>query len=215
MNKQHSICIIDDHQLILEGVERMLAGQHNWQFAGGFTSVPAFEQFISTDRLPDLLLLDIHLPGEDGLAVCKQLHKKYPALKIVMLTSLSEPAIVKTALKNGASGFLLKNMQKEELLDCFSRVLAGETYLHKEMEKLLLQNSLGIKQETNYIPKLSRREQEVLDLIAKEHTSQEIADLLFVSVNTVETHRASLLSKFGARNIAGLVKAAVEKGLIN
>ena len=95
------------------------------------------------------------------------------------------------------------------------RVLAGETYLHKEMEKLLLQNSLGIKQETNYIPKLSRREQEVLDLIAKEHTSQEIADLLFVSVNTVETHRASLLSKFGARNIAGLVKAALEKGLIN
>lgn len=93
-----------------------------------------------------------------------------------MLTSLSEPAIVKTALKNGANGFLLKNMQKEELLDCFSRVLAGETYLHKEMEKLLLQNSLGIKQETNYIPKLSRREQEVLDLIAREHTSQEIAE---------------------------------------
>ncbi len=215
MNKQHSISIIDDHQLILEGVERMLADQQDWQFAEGFTSVKAFEQFISTNILPDLLLLDIHLPSEDGLAACKQLHKSYPFVKIIMLTSLSEPAIVKSALKNGASGFLLKNMQKEELLDCLTSVMNGETYLHKEIEKLLLQNSLGIKPENSYIPKLSRREQEVLDLIAKECTSQEIAEKLFVSVNTIETHRASLLSKFGARNIAGLIKAAFEKGLIS
>ncbi len=215
MNKQHNISIIDDHQLILEGVERMLADQEEWKFTGGFTSVQAFEEFAGSNSLPDLLLLDIHLPNEDGLAACKQLHKTYPAVKIVMLTSLSEPAIVKSALKSGASGFLLKNMQKEELLDCLFKVVNGETYLHKEIEKLLLQNSLGIKQETTYIPKLSRREQEVLDLIAQEYTSQEIAEKLFVSVNTVETHRASLLSKFGARNIAGLIKAAVEKGMIS
>lgn len=215
MNKQHNICIIDDHQLILEGVGRMLADQQSWSFAGGFTSVQAFEEFAGNNSLPDLLLLDIHLPNEDGLAACKQLHKNYPVLKIVMLTSLSEPAIVKSALKSGASGFLLKNMQKDELLDCLNKVLNSETYIHQEIEKLLLQNSIGIKQETTYIPKLSRREQEVLDLIAQEFTSQEIADKLFVSVNTVETHRASLLSKFGARNIAGLMKAAVEKGLIS
>jgi len=119
-------------------------------------------------------------------------------------------------MRNGAHGFMLKNMQRTELWDCLEAIKNGNKYLHKDIEKVLLQNSLDITTAgSDYIPKLSRREKEVLELIMKEMTTQEIAGALFISVNTVETHRASLLTKLGVKNIAGLVKVAIEKGLLD
>jgi DNA-binding NarL/FixJ family response regulator len=217
MNMQlHSIAVLDDHQLIIEGVQKLVTANSQWHFAGGFHNAAMLQNYITTNGCPHVLLLDIHLPEEDGIVLCKELLKQYPQLLIVMLTSISETAVVKNAMKNGAKGFMLKNMQATDLWDCLEKVMAGETYLHKDIEKTMIQAGIGVKAaSTNYIPKLSRREKEILDLIAKEMTTQEIATQLFISVNTVETHRASLLSKFGCRNIAGLIKAAMEKGLID
>lgn len=212
----HSIAILDDHLLIIEGVQKLVAENTQWHFVGGFTASAAFETYCTEHTCPDVLLLDIHLPSEDGIVICKELSKKYSHIKIVMLTSIAEPAIVKNAIKNGASGFMLKNMRPEELWDCLQKIMNGETWLHKDIEKLMIQASIsGKKESSSYIPKLSSREKEILNLIAKEMTTQEIADHLFISVNTAETHRASLLSKFGSRNIAGLIKAAMEKGMID
>jgi DNA-binding NarL/FixJ family response regulator len=212
----YSIAVLDDHQLIIEGVQKLVETNNQWFFAGGFQTAAMLHSQITANGCPNVLLLDIHLPQEDGILLCKELSKKYPDLKIVMLTSIAEIAIVKNAMKNGAKGFMLKNMQANDLWQCLNKVMAGETYLHSDIEKLLIQTGISGKTVgSSYIPKLSRREQEILNLIAKEMTTTEIAAHLFISVNTAETHRASLLSKFGCRNIAGLIKAAMEKGMID
>ena len=134
---------------------------------------------------------------------------------IIMITGLTQPAIVKSAMRTGAAGFMLKNIQKDEILKGLGTVLSGETYIHNEIQQLIVADALyHHRPAKDYLPKLTRREKEVLELIMKEMTTQEIAESLFISVNTVETHRASLLQKTGAKNIAGLVRAAIEKGLV-
>lgn len=211
-----TVWVLDDHFLIAEAIGKILAEEAGYRFTGGYTQSASLLEAIREQGTPDYLLLDINLNGEDGIALCKQLKKSWPALHIIMLTGLNQPAIIKNSLKNGASGFLLKNMQHAELIECLKQVGNGETYLHAPIEKILLQSSLpGKSGSTDFLPKLSRREKEVLDLIVKEYTTQEIAEALFLSVNTVETHRASLLTKLGARNIAGLVRITLEKGLLD
>jgi DNA-binding NarL/FixJ family response regulator len=216
MQPDNRIAVLDDHQLITEAIEKIVQSNPLYSFAGGFNHSQQFRQYIQEQGAPAFLLLDINLGAEDGIDLCRQLGRQYPLMKIIMLTGLTQPAVVKNAMKNGAHGFMLKNMQRTELWDCLESVKNGSVFLHKDIEKILLQNSLDIKTTgSGYIPKLSRREKEVLELIMKEMTTQEIAAALFISVNTVETHRASLLSKMGAKNIAGLVKITIERGLLD
>lgn len=211
-----TVWVLDDHFLIAEAIGKILTDEVDYQYQAGFTQSAPLLEALRLQGAPDYLLLDINLNGEDGIALCKQLKKNWPALHIIMLTGLSQPGIIKNSLKNGASGFLLKNMQHAELIECLKQVGDGETYLHAPIEKVLLESSIpGKSGRSDFLPKLSRREKEVLDLIVKEYTTQEIADALFLSVNTVETHRASLLTKLGARNIAGLVRITLEKGLLD
>lgn len=210
-----SIAVLDDHSLILDAIANMVKNNADYTFAGGFISAADLVAFIEKQGVPQFLLLDINLQGEDGLALCKSYTKDYPDMKIIMLTGLQEPAIIRNAVKSGCAGFMHKNMKAEELWECLGKIKQGDRYLHASVEKILLQSTInGTGSSIGYIPRLSRREKEVLDLIVREMTTQEIAGALFISVNTVETHRASLLSKLGARNIAGLVKVAIEKGLV-
>ncbi len=163
---------------------------------------------------PNILLLDINLPDGNGIDFCKQLMGLYPKMRIIALSSFSEIAFVKRILGNGASGYLLKNTSKEELVDAFRTVSEGGQYLQRDIQKKLLQSSLGQRRTASFIPKLTRREKEVLTAISAELTTQEIADKLFICVKTVETHRMNLISKLGARNSVGLVRIALEKGLL-
>lgn len=209
------IAVLDDHSLITEAISSLIGSNSHYVFAGGFDKYASLLAYMEEHTAPAYLLLDIHLSGEDGIVLCKELVKRFPPMKVIMLTGISEPAVIKNAIKNGCAGFLLKNMKAEELWECIEKIKAGELYLHKEVEKILLRSAIENRQPAaGYIPRLSKRETEILQLIAKEMTTQEIAATLFISVNTVETHRASLLSKLGARNIAGLIKTALEKGLI-
>lgn len=211
-----SVAVLDDHLLIADAIERMVIENKAYTYFGSFSKSSELENAIAANQTPAYLLLDINLQGEDGIELCKKYTKQFPGMKIIMLTGLNQPSVVKNAIKSGAKGFMLKNMQQEEFWECIDKVGNGETYLHKEIEKIILQNSLhGKSKDDSYLPKLSRREREVLELILKEMTTQEIADALFISVNTVETHRASLFTKTGARNIAGLVKITIEKGLLD
>ncbi|MCL4140233.1 UNVERIFIED_CONTAM: hypothetical protein GTU68_057107 [Idotea baltica] len=118
-------------------------------------------------------------------------------------------------LNNGASGYLLKNTDKLELLEAFKNVLSGEQYLQKDIQKKLLSQSLGQKFKSSLFTKLTRREKEVLNAIAEELTTQEIAEKLFISSKTVETHRMNLMSKLGAKNSVGIIKTAIEQGLLD
>ncbi|MBL7719347.1 MAG: response regulator transcription factor [Flavipsychrobacter sp.] len=210
-----TVAVLDDHQLIADAIAGIVNGQDDYTYWGGFVHSRDLDEKIATHGAPDVLLLDINLNGEDGIELCKQYTRKHAGMKIAMITGLTQPAVVKNAMRTGANGFMLKNIAKDDLLQGIRTMMRGEQYIHEEIQKLIVADALYRHRPSDYVPKLSRREKEVLELIMKECTTQEIADTLFISVNTVETHRASLLQKTGAKNIAGLVKVAIEKGLTN
>ncbi len=207
------IAVIDDHTLIADAVKGIIESKEGYQFYGGFGNSYDFEQYVAAGNHPHVLLLDINLQKEDGIGLCKKYTQRYSGMRIIMITGLTQPAIVKNAMRTGASGFMLKNITKEDMLQGIATVLNGDKYVHQEIQQLIIADALYQHKGSDYIPKITRREKEVLQLIIKEMTTQEIAESLFISINTVETHRASLLQKTGSKNIAGLVKAAIEKGL--
>ncbi|CAM4175355.1 response regulator [Zobellia nedashkovskayae] len=208
-----TIAITDDHQMVVQGIETMLRYEPDMVISYKYNSVATTVEGLSKQQ-PDILLLDINLPDGNGIDLCKKLIESFPKLKIIALSSFSEIAFVKRILSNGASGYLLKNTSKEELITAFKTVLDGGQYLQKDIQKKLLQSSLGQKKASSFIPKLTRREKEVLTAISEELTTNEIADKLCISSKTVETHRMNLISKLGARNSVGLIKIAMEKGLL-
>jgi DNA-binding NarL/FixJ family response regulator len=208
-----TIGIIDDHGIVLQGVS-MLFNQHNdFKVSFAINNLPEGLQAIQ-ESAPQVLFLDINIKGDDGLEAIKGIKKKQPELKIIMLTSFEETALAKTALRNGADGYLLKDASETEFLEAVEAVMNGTQYIQKSMQDMLLKDAMGQKKDSSYIPKLTRREKEILALVVDEKTTQEIADALFLSVSTVETHRMNLISKLGVKNAAGLVKIALEKGLL-
>ncbi|MGI9548334.1 MAG: response regulator [Flavobacteriaceae bacterium] len=207
------VAILDDHPMVLKGIESMLEDSREIEISATYNrKVHLLDGFKS--GLPDVLLLDINLPDGNGLEIGKELNKTYPDVRIIGLSNYSEPGFIKNMLRNGASGYLLKNTDKQELVAAIKTVYQGEIYLPRTVRDILLSDSIGSPTTTGFIPKLTRREKEVLQLIAKEHTNQEIANKLYISTKTVESHRNNLLQKLGVRNTAGLIKSAMEKGLI-
>lgn len=208
------IAITDDHVLVLNGIKAMLANTSEIDVVGTYDTAQQTLKQIDLDK-PDILLLDINLPDIDGIELCKTLHKQYPGLKILALTNFEEISFVKRMLSNGASGYLLKNTQKTELIEALKTVLEGGQYLQDKIEKKLMNHALGRRNKETFIPKLTRREKEVLEAISEELTTQEISEKLFVSIKTIETHRMNLMSKLGARNSVGIIKRALDYGLLD
>ncbi|NER17745.1 response regulator [Spongiivirga citrea] len=208
------IAITDDHVMVAKGIAAMLADTKEIEVVATYQTGNETLESIKNDA-PDVLLLDINLPDINGIDLCKTVLKSSKDLKIIAITNYEDTSFVKRILKNGAHGYLLKNTDKIELLEAFKTVLSGEQYLQKDIQKKLLNQSLGQKKEKTLFTKLTRREKEVLQAISEELTTQEIADKLFVSAKTVETHRMNLMSKLGARNSVGLVKTAMELDLLD
>lgn len=207
--------ILDDHPLVVEGLMSLFKQHPDIEAGWGATELTGCETLLRTSPVA-VLLLDIHLDKLDGIKICRDLRQRFPDVQILMLTSYSEPALVKAAFQNGASGYLLKNAGFRELKDAIIAARDGKRYIQPQVQEILLSSSMGLEQSAklSYMPALTQREQEVLKLIVNEMTTQEIADTLFVTTKTVETHRTNLLQKLGARNVAGLVKIALEKGLV-
>ena len=207
------IALTDDHPMVLKGIQAMLADTKEVTFVGVYNNATETFDNIEKDK-PDILLLDINLPDMNGIDVCKKLKKNNDTLKVIAISNFDEISFVKRMLNNGASGYLLKNTHKLELLEAFKAVLAGEQYLQKDIQKKLLNQTLGQQSKNSLFTKLTRREKEVLHAISEELTTQEISKKLFISPKTVETHRMNLMSKLGAKNSVGIVKIAIEKGLL-
>ena len=204
-----NIILCDDHPLILEGLEKLLNSQRDMKVIGKANSAASLNALLpSLD--PGILLLDFSLPDGDGLELCKKWSKNF---SIIGFTGVEDLTVIKHFIKNGAKGYLPKSATNDEILQAIQIVSEGRDFLPAEIA-LALATSNPIHPNPHYIPKLSMREKEVLSLIISEHTTQEIADKLFISVNTVETHRNHLLQKLGAKNLAGLVRIALEKGLV-
>ena len=206
------VCIVDDHKVLIDGLQSMLTNQADIDVVGSCQDGVQLLHFLQDNEV-DVILLDINMPNMNGIDACKEVVKKFPKSQILVLSMLDQSTIVQRMMKRGAKGYVLKNVGKAELVEAIQTVHAGQMYLSKSIQQSLLQ--FGQQEKTGYLPVLTRREKEVLELIAQEKTTNEISEELFISVNTVDTHRKSLLSKFGARNSIGLVKAAMEKGLLD
>ena len=166
----------------------------------------------------DVLLLDINLPEMSGIDVCKQLTDTHPGIRILALSMHNDESIVSEILKNGAMGYILKNTGKAELVTAINKISQGQTYFSKEVTETIMRslvNERKASRKNSLVPPIvSRREKEVLSLIVKEYTTQEIAEHLHISLKTVESHRRSLLTKLNVRNTAGLVRVAVANDLV-
>ena len=161
-----------------------------------------------------VLLLDINLPDGNGIIACKELLVKYPNLKIIALTNFEDSNFIKQILKNGAMGYLLKNTDRKELTEAINSVTQEKRFLPRKINDILLNDSIGIENSVYFQPKLTLREKEILSLIIQEYTTEEIANEIFISTKTVESHRSNLMQKLGVKNSAGLVRVAFEKGLV-
>ncbi len=207
------ILIADDHQMFIDGIRSLLSGNQRYTIAGeAQNGKEVLEIVAGTDT--DLVLLDMNMPIMDGLTVLKVLKEKYPGIKVIMLTMFDTPDYIQRLLKAGADGYILKNTGKAELTEGIEAVMKGQSFFSAEVTKIIMEGLQGKKNKSSAVKvELTQRETDVLKLIAKEHTTQEIADALFISTNTVETHRKNLIAKLGVRNLAGLVKYALQSGL--
>ncbi len=207
-----NVVILDDHLMVLEGLQTILCNEQNISVTNTFSRGKDLLYFLKTET-PCLILLDINLPDSNGIDLCKAITNLYPQINIIGLSNFSDTGFIKNMMRNGAKGYLLKNTTKNELIEAIKTVHYGDTYLPKILKDKLLNESLGV-QTSSFVPKLTRREHEILTSIAEELTNNEIAEKLFISIKTVESHRKNLLQKFGVRNTAGLIKEAFTKGLL-
>ncbi len=209
-----TVAITDDHFMVVEGLKTMLNQVDTIKIIDAYHTVNDTVEGLKNNS-PDILLLDINLPDGNGIDLCKILKQTYKDLKIIALSNFEDIAFIKQIIKNGANGYLLKNTNKSELVLAIHTVQNDELFLPETLQRQLLNDSLGKPTNSSFfVPNLTRREKEVLSLIVKEYTSEDIANKLFVTVKTVEAHRSNLIQKLSVKNVAGLVRVALEKGLV-
>ena len=201
------VFITDDHYMVIEGIRSLLQNEKGIEWAGHASNAASCLAFLQ-QQLPDVILMDINLPDKSGIDLCKEVREKYPSVFVIGLSTFNQQSFIQKMMDNGASGYVLKNATQEELMEAIETVAGGKTFLSEEAAQSLKKNNEG------EIPVLTRREKEVLELIANGMTNNEIAQKLFISVATVDTHRKNLLAKFDSRNIASLIKLAMQMQLI-
>ena len=213
MNKI-KLLIADDHTMFLQGIVSLLEQEQNITIVGkAINGIEALKIVKNTDI--DFIILDITMPEMDGIQLSKILKKNHPNIKILIVSTHSNVMVISRLIRIGVNGYLLKNAEKEDLLKAINTIASGENYFAEELQEKHFINSTKIEKQISNLTELSSREKEILILIAQEYNTAEIAEKTFISLNTVNTHRRNLLSKLNAKNTAGLVKYAVENGLVD
>ncbi|MCG8433160.1 MAG: response regulator transcription factor [Gammaproteobacteria bacterium] len=213
--KNLRMVVADDHELVRAGIRTLLETFPGIEVVGesgdGQDTVRLVHQI-----QPDLVLMDIDMPGLNGVEAAMKIHKRHPDIAIIILSIYSDNVYVDQALRAGASGYLLKDSATEELDICIKAVRRGETYLSPRISDRLLENYLaGRKPASGIGDKLTSRQREVLQLIAEGKSTREIAQILNLSIKTVETHRSHIMYRLGINDIPGLVRYALKIGLVS
>lgn len=201
------VFIVDDHYMVIEGIRSLLQHEPKVEWAGHAMNAASCLAFLKQNEV-DVILMDINLPDKSGIDLCAEVKKDYPYVFILGLSTFNQQSFIQKMIENGASGYLLKNATQEEILEGIGTVMKGRLYLSGEAAHTL-RNAPELP-----VPVLTRREKEVLELIAEGMTNNEIAQKLFISVTTVDTHRKNLLAKFEAKNVAALIRVAAQNKLI-
>lgn len=206
------ILIADDHGVLRAGLRALLNSQPGLEVIGEAADGPtALRQAL--ELRPDIVLLDLSMPGLDGIQVTRQLKQACPEVRALILTGHEDESLLREAIHAGALGYIVKRAVETELLSAIHAIASGNLYVHPAMTRALLKDlSPALVPDESTAEPLTQREREVLRLLAQGHTNRQAADLLGVSVRTVESHRANLTSKLGLASRAELVRYAKERG---
>ncbi|MBS1739900.1 MAG: response regulator transcription factor [Bacteroidetes bacterium] len=195
--------IVDDHFMVIEGIKAMLQDEPDIDWLGHAYNADSCLSFLKYHQ-PDVILMDINLPDKSGIELCKEVFEKYASIKIIGLSTFNQLSFISKMLDHGAMGYLLKNATKQEIITAINTVMKGKNYLSTEAANMMKKPSIADA------PTLTRREIEVLQLIAEGMTNADMANKLFVSATTIDTHRKHLLEKFNAKNTAALIHLAAQ-----
>ncbi len=210
-----NILIADDHQLVIDGIKSMLATEAHYKIVAEANDGQQAWDMIQADTEGryQLLLTDISMPLLSGVELCRMVKQKHAQIKVLILSMYNNVSVVKEAIAAEADGYILKNTGKAEFLTALYRISDGGTYFTQDILPIIYNQYQKEKKQEEQLATLSQREREILILIMKEHTSEEIAQKLFISKKTVDNHRAHILEKTHCRSTIGLVKYAIKNGI--
>lgn len=200
------IYLVDDHKIFVKGVATLLESETSMEVLGYTYDGKTALEAIRTHQ-PDVLLTDIQMPGFSGIELTRTIKEEFPDVKVIGLSMFDKPEIINELVSAGADGYLLKDLEKDELVKAIREVSNGIMYYSGSIAKVLLQN-------LNNKDLLTKREKEIIGLIAKEKTNSQIAEVLFISEHTVESHRKNIFRKTKAKSIVGLINYAHENKLL-
>ena len=209
------VIICDDHQILVQGLKSLLKDSEEIEIIATANNGQELLETLKNKK-PDILLLDVDMPVMDGYETLKQVKSKYSSIKVISLTIHLDKTIIQKMMETGASGYLLKNINKSELSEAIRKVYSGKIYISDEATNSLLdKEKLEVKtaQLDESVEELTKREIEILKLIAEGYSNTEIGGILYISPRTVDTHRTNIMKKLNVKNIAGLIKYAVQAGM--
>ena len=211
-SKVIQILIVDDHQMFLDGLKTLLSKEKNLNIAAEANNGKEALEILA--KIPvDLVITDINMPVMSGTELTNQIKKVYPKIKVLVLTMYNDREIIHEIVMTEAEGYILKNSNKKELLNAINRIIDHGTYYSNEVISIMTENYVVKEKIRNRTQELSTREKEIIALICQELTSAEIAEKLFLSPLTVETHRRNILRKTNSKTIVGLIKFAIDNKL--
>ncbi|MDD3638401.1 MAG: response regulator transcription factor [Bacteroidales bacterium] len=217
-SKPIRVLIVDDHQLMVEGLKSLLEDEDDIAFVAGANSMAETLNFLQNNEI-DVILMDVNMPDASGIETTEKVKAGFPEIKVVALTMHEDIAVITKMIKAGASGYILKRTNMNEVVEAIRVVYNNGRYLSNVTQKIIMDN-LGTAAGQDELmedskPILSSRELEVLNLIAREYNNAQIAEQLFISERTVEAHRRNIFIKTETKSIVGLIKYAINKGLID
>ncbi|WP_239455672.1 response regulator [Flavobacterium ginsenosidimutans] len=208
---KYKTVIVDDHPIVISGIAGLLSELDNIEIVEKFESGIALLDYIEDNKV-DLILMDIFLPVINGVDLCKTIKQKYPKIVIIGMSSQSERSLVMQFIQNGGNGYILKNASFDEFKECIYKAIDGEIVFSEEVKTIISQ---PLSEDLEKIPGLSRRERDIALLLSQGKSTQEIADDLFLSFLTVQTHRRNILQKYKMKNVAELIAFLLKNNMLN
>ena len=211
----YNLIIADDHKMFIDGLRSILKEAPEFSVTTSAKNGAQVLKYLDINGVADLHLLitDLTMPEVDGIELNKIVKEKYPSLKTLVVSMHIDGGMIETLIQNNVDGYVPKNAEKEELLEAIRTIVTGEKYFSSEIKRAYTDAMFENKKADKIA--LTGREKEVLKLIAEENTTQEIADILFLSKHTIESYRKNLISKLQVKNLAGLTKQAIKMGLLD
>jgi DNA-binding NarL/FixJ family response regulator len=217
MNKI-KVILVDDHTVVRDGIKALIKTDNNIDVIGEAGSYNELMQILDY-HTPDILILDVSLPNKSGIDITKELSENKPEISIMILSMFTDENFVINAIKSGAKAYLPKNTNKIELLEAINTVYKGEEYFSKKISNIIYNNMMkelkGNKSPKPLKENLTKRETEVLRLFAEGYSNSEIADTLFISIRTVESHKSHIMTKLELKSNVDMIKYAIKNNIIS